>query len=112
MSGPDRSSPLSPEEQALARVLRALPAGDPPSHLDARILSMARDAVVGAPSQPDEAAPRPCGRSLGRLGLGAALLLAAVLAWRAGSLDPPAPEQAPAAPAAIAPEAWIEAIRR
>ena len=54
----DRHDPLDADERELARVLRALPAGEPPSALDARILAMARDAVVTTPAQKDEGQPR------------------------------------------------------
>lgn len=48
-----RQSPLQDDEIALARVLRALPAGEPPARLDAAILAAATDAVSAAPG------PRP-----------------------------------------------------
>lgn len=113
MNGPDRRTPLDAEELALARVLRALPAGDPPSSLDARILSMARDAVVDAPDQPDEASPHGRGPWGGRLALAASLLVAAGLVWRLGGLDPSAPDGASGiAPVPNAQEAPIaEALR-
>ena len=111
MNGPDRRIPLDADEQALARVLRALPTGDPPSSLDARILSMARDAVVAAPDQPDEAAPRRRGPWLGRFGLAATLLVAAGLVWRLGGLQPAPPPPPAAARSMAAPEAWIARIR-
>ena len=44
-----RKQPLQDDEIALARVLRALPAGEPPPRLDAAILAAATDAVAAAP---------------------------------------------------------------
>ena len=41
-----RTTPLQDDEVALARVLRALPAGEPPAALDAAILKAATDAVA------------------------------------------------------------------
>lgn len=82
----DRHDPLDADERELARVLRALPAGEPPSALDARILAMARDAVVSTPTQKDEGQPR--GRRAPRrawgLGVAACCVFAAGLAWRMG----------------------------
>lgn len=40
-----RQAPLQDDEAALARVLRALPAGEPPARVDAAILAAATDAV-------------------------------------------------------------------
>jgi hypothetical protein len=42
----DRTEPLDPHERELARIVRALPGGDPPAALDARILKAAADAVA------------------------------------------------------------------
>lgn len=82
----NRHDPLDADERELARVLRALPAGEPPSALDARILAMGRDAVVTTPSQKDEAQPRT--RSAPRLawglGVAASCAMAAGLVWRMG----------------------------
>lgn len=82
----DRHQPLDADERELARVLRALPAGEPPSSLDAKILAMARDAVVTTPSQKDEAQPRRCRapRVVWGLGVAASCVMAAGLVWRMG----------------------------
>lgn len=42
---------LDADERALARVVRALPGGEPPPALDARILKAAQDAVAAAPKR-------------------------------------------------------------
>ena len=44
MTGPSHREPLDEHERELARVLRALPAGEPPAALDQRILRAAADA--------------------------------------------------------------------
>lgn len=80
----DRHEPLDADERELARVLRALPAGEPPSALDARILGMARDAVVASPSKGDEAHSRRAPRFAWGLGVAASCVLAAGLVWRLG----------------------------
>ena len=82
----NRHDPLDADERALARVLRALPAGEPPSALDARILAMARDAVVTTPSLPDEGRPRPrrAPRFVWGFGVAASCVMAAGLVWRMG----------------------------
>lgn len=82
----DRHDPLDADERELARVLRALPAGEPPSALDARILAMARDAVVTTPLQKDEAQPRArrAPRIAWGLGVAASCVFAAGLVWRMG----------------------------
>ena len=122
----DRHDPLDADERELARVLRALPAGEPPSALDARILAMARDAVVTTPLQRDEARPRRAPRFVWGLGVAASCVMAAGLVWRMGgfgseSLDlvgselreeaaagqAPEPGGQPAAPLPPAPEEHI-----
>lgn len=82
----DRQDPLDADERELARVLRALPAGEPPSALDARILAMARDAVVTSPAQEDEGQPRRrrAPRIAWGLGVAASCVFAAGLVWRMG----------------------------
>ena len=40
------TEPLDDDEREFARVVRALPAGEPPAALDARILKAASDAVA------------------------------------------------------------------
>lgn len=82
----NRHDPLDADERELARVLRALPAGEPPSALDARILAMARDAVVTTPALKDEAQPRMrrAPRFVWGLGVAASCVMAAGLVWRMG----------------------------
>ncbi len=48
---PNQHEVLSEEERELARVVRALPGGEPPSALDSLILKAASDAVAAAPSR-------------------------------------------------------------
>ena len=84
-----RQTPLQDDEAALARVLRALPAGEPPARVDAAILAAATDAVG-----PRENATPPR-RRLPAWALGTAA--AAVLAIGIGlQLRPPLAPQAPA----------------
>ena len=57
-----RKSPLQDDEIALARVLRALPPGEPPAHLDEAILRAATDALsperrMGVKLSPDMLLP-------------------------------------------------------
>jgi hypothetical protein len=52
-----RTTPLQDDEIALARVLRALPAGEPSAKVDAAILAAATDAVNGA-AAPVASSPR------------------------------------------------------
>lgn len=86
-----RRHPLQDDEFALARVLRALPTGEPPARVDAAILRAATDAVSQAPRK------RAAGlRWLPTWAVGTAA--AAVLAVGIGlQLRPPlTPEAAPA----------------
>lgn len=86
-----RKHPLQDDEIALARVLRALPAGEPPASVDAAILRAATDAVAPGRRRP------PVGlRWLPTWAIGTAA--AAVLAVGIGlQLRPPLhPESAPA----------------
>lgn len=120
----NRHDPLDADERALARVLRALPAGEPPSALDARLLAMARDAVVTTPAQADEAQPRArrAPRWAWGLGVAASCVMAAGLVWRLGgfgsdavdSAGVPIPAEATTAsalqPAPPMPEAEPESI--
>lgn len=46
-----RKDPLQDDEVDLARVLRALPGGEPSPHVDAAILAAARNATAGAPAR-------------------------------------------------------------
>jgi type IV secretory pathway VirB10-like protein len=84
-----RQTPLQDDEAALARVLRALPAGEPSARVDAAILAAATDAVG-----PRENAS-PSRRRLPAWALGTAA--AAVLAIGVGlQLRPPLAPEAPA----------------
>ena len=115
--------PLDAGERELARVLRALPAGEPPSALDAKILAMARDAVMSTPSIADEARPRArrAPRFAWGLGVAASCVLAAGLVYRMGgfgteSLDglgAPASSEAASErePAPAMPEAIEDSVR-
>ena len=47
-----RKHPLQDDEVALARVLRALPSGEPPASVDDAILRAATDAVSPSPRKP------------------------------------------------------------
>lgn len=73
--------PLDPLERELARVLHALPAGEPSPALDARILKAASDAVAAAPP-----ARRfgwlAAGGPLWGIGSAAAAVLAIGIAWQ------------------------------
>lgn len=93
-----RKQPLQDDEIALARVLRALPAGEPPSRLDAAILAAATDAVAASPGErPRTGAPKRILPWLPTWAIGTAA--AAVLAVGIGvQLRPPlAPTVAPQA---------------
>jgi hypothetical protein len=92
-----RQQPLQDDEIALARVLRALPAGEPSPRLDAAILAAATDAVAAAPGdRPRARKPR---RALPWLPTWAIGTAAAVLAVGIGiQLRPPlAPTVSPQA---------------
>ena len=78
-----RHPPLPDEEAALARVLRALPAGEPPAALDAAILKAASDALAAG------GAARPRRRLPGwAIGTAAAAVLAIGIGM---NLRPPTP---------------------
>ncbi len=95
----ERREPLDEDERALARVLRALPTGEPPSALDARILAAARDAVVATHESPRVQRRRSSRLGWG-LGLAASCVMAAGLVWRLGGFGMDAVESA-AAPAGL-----------
>ncbi|KAA2285517.1 hypothetical protein [Arenimonas fontis] len=84
-----RTQPLAGEEAELARVLRALPAGEPPARVDAAILRAATDAAAGR----DGGRPVPSRRRLPAWALGTAA--AAVLAVFVGGQLRPALSPAP-----------------
>lgn len=91
-----RHSPLQDDEIALARVLRALPAGEPSAKVDAAILAAATDAVNGAAAPAAPSSPRRAVKTVRWLLPGWAIgtAAAAVLAIGVGmQLRPPlAPE--------------------
>lgn len=91
-----RHTPLTDEEADLARVLRALPAGEPPARVDAAILAAAADAVAHRPR-----------RRLPAWAMGSAA--AAVLAVAVVMQLRPSPERLPATEAAPAPAAKVPA---
>ena len=99
-----RRHPLQDDEVELARVLRALPAGEPSAKLDAAILAAASDAVAAAGSPASRRRVRPAW-ALPTWAIGTAA--AAVLAVGVGVQLMPPPSstkadraQTPAAPAA------------
>jgi hypothetical protein len=65
---------LDEDEAALARILHALPGGEPPAALDARVLKAAQDAVAATP-EPRRRGSRWILSSLGWLGTAAAAML-------------------------------------
>ncbi|TNJ34928.1 hypothetical protein [Arenimonas terrae] len=103
-----RQSPLQDDEIALARVLRALPAGEPSAKVDAAILAAATDAVNGAATPAAPASPRRAVKTTRWLLPGWAIgtAAAAVLAVGVGmQLRPPLAPEPQAASAERASEA-------
>jgi len=79
----DRPDPLDPHELELARILRALPGGEPPAALDARILRSAQDALsTPAPRRRALWAAGGTGGALWGIGSAAAAILAVGIGWR------------------------------
>lgn len=74
------TEPLDDDERELARVVRALPAGEPPAALDARILKAASDAVASRPRR--RFAWLAGGSAAWGIGSAAAAVLAIGVAWR------------------------------
>jgi len=75
---------LDPDERELARVLRALPSGEPPAALDARILRAAADAAASAPARRRRALGLFGGGSaVWGIGTAAAAVLALGIGWQA-----------------------------
>ncbi len=97
-NAPD-TDPLDESEQAFARIVRALPAGEPPSALDARILKAASDAVAAAPGKRRAALLSATG-SLWGIGSAAAAVLAIGIAWQ--RMNPPMPTMPETSPAPVA----------
>jgi hypothetical protein len=93
------TDPLDNDEQALARIVRALPAGEPPAALDARILKAASDALATAPAK-RRVAWLASGGSLWGIGSAAAAVLAIGIAWQ--RMNPPLPSLPASAPVPVA----------
>ncbi|MFT3806562.1 hypothetical protein [Arenimonas sp.] len=88
------TEPLDDDEREFARVVRALPAGEPPAALDARILKAASDAVASRPRR--RFAWLAGGSAAWGIGTAAAAVLAIGVAWRTmnpmpSSLPPSSP---------------------
>jgi hypothetical protein len=94
---PDKD-PLDEDEQALARIVRALPAGEPPSALDAHILKAASNALA-APTR-RRAAWLTSSGSLWGIGSAAAAVLAIGIAWQ--RMNPALPSLPASAPVPVA----------
>ena len=90
--------PLDDDEQALARIVRALPAGEPPSALDARILKAASDAL--ATPMRRRAVWLTSSGSLWGIGSAAAAVLVLGIAWQ--RMNPPVPALPATAPVTVA----------
>lgn len=97
--------PLDENEREFARVVRALPGGEPSASLDARILKAAQDAVAAAPSR--RARSWAAGGALWGIGSAAAAVLAIGVGWQV--LAPPSSTlPVPATPTSSAPAAMEE----
>ena len=87
--------PLDEQERELARVVRALPGGEPPASLDARILKAAANAA--AASRQPRARWLASAGALWGIGGAAAAVLALGVSWQ---MMYPTPRSSPSAPAA------------
>lgn len=98
--------PLDEDERELARIVRALPGGEPPPALDALILKTAQDAVATSPSR---RVRRVGWLSMWSLGSAAAAVLAVGVGWQLSResfrAQAPAAESAPAVPPPASPPA-------
>lgn len=92
------SEPLDDQERLLARIVRALPGGDPPATLDARILRAAANAAA-ASRQPRARWLASAGAVWG-IGGAAAAVLALGIGWQ-GIYGGPRPARSETAPAAV-----------
>ena len=90
--------PLDEDEQAMARIVRALPAGEPSPALDARILKAASNGLA-APTR-RRAAWLTSSGSLWGIGSAAAAVLAIGIAWQ--RMNPALPSLPASAPVAVA----------
>lgn len=91
------SAPLDPRERELARVLRALPAGEPSPALDARVLKAAADAT--AATRVRRVGWLGTTGPLWSIGSAAAAVIAIGIAWRA--FEPPQRLLPPTSPAPV-----------
>ena len=80
----DSHSPLDPQERALADALANLPALDPPSELDAKVLADARTVLRSTMTAPRRSTLRWLTAGFGSA---AVTVLAAGIAWQAGFFD-------------------------
>lgn len=92
------TEPLDDDERAFARIARALPAGDPPAALDARILKAASDAVASRPRR-RFAWLASGGTAAWGIGSAAAAVLAIGVAWH--SLNPTPYSLPPSSPVTV-----------
>jgi hypothetical protein len=97
--------PLDPNERELARVLRALPAGEPPAALDARILKAASDALA-ASARRRRFAWLGTGSALWSIGSAAAAVLAIGIAWK--TVVPPTRTLPATPPAPVAADTAVQ----
>ncbi len=89
--------PLDSQERALARIVRALPGGEPPAALDAMILKASQDAVAAAPTR--RTSRWLAGGAVWGIGSAAAAVLAIGVGWQVLNPSPathlPMPTRAP-----------------
>ena len=97
--------PLDPNERELARIVRALPAGEPPAALDARILKAASDAVA-ASARRRRFAWLGTGSALWSIGSAAAAVLAIGIAWK--TVVPPTRSLPATTPVPVAADAAVQ----
>ena len=75
------NEPLDEQEREFARILHALPGGDPPPALDAAILRAATNAAAASSKRPVRRALASAGALWG-IGTAAAAVLALGVAWQ------------------------------
>lgn len=92
--------PLDAQERELARILRALPGGEPPASLDAGILRAAANAAAGS-RRPGARLLASAGSMWG-IGTAAAAVLALGVAWQMRYAEPDRASAAQSAPRAQA----------
>jgi len=105
--------PLDPNERELARVVRALPGGEPPAMLDARILKAAQDAVAAGTGRRGPRWLLGGGAAWG-IGSAAAAVLAIGVGWQVLNPSPatrlPMPARTPTPAADVAEESTGTAV--